>query len=330
MNTHPALIPETLTAPSSRRQFLRRAGLASAVAAVAPAAAAIFAGKPDAEAVPATNMDVAVLNFALQTEYLGGSYYSYAATGKGLAANAAGTNGAGTNGTVTVKPNAMVPFSNPLIQQLCNELAVDEIGHVNFLRAALSRAGLPFYAMPNIDLLNSWNTLASAAGIGQSFDPFANDVNFLLGAFVLDDTDVTAYVGSSTLLTDPGFLAAAAGILAVEAYHAGTIRTSLFIRSQTLTVAQNFGVDIVPTVQAIADLKNILSDGVTAPGGVTITNMISSQGIVASGSANITAVDTNSVAFARNTRQILNILYGKVGASSGGFFPNGLNGLITS
>ena len=330
MNIHPALIPEKLSAPSSRRQFLRRAGLASAVAAVAPAAAAIFTGTHDAKAVPATDMDEAVLNFALQTEYLGGSYYSYAATGQGLAANGAGVDGAGTNGTVLTKNNPKVPFSNPLLEQLCNELAVDEIGHVNFLRLALNNAGLTYYAMPDIDLINSYNSLSAASGLGPTFDPFANDVSFLIGGYVLDDTDVTAYVGASTLLTDPGFLAAAAGILAVEAYHAGTLRTNLFIRSQMFGLTDNFDIDIVDTVQAISNTKNTLSNGTTAPGGVAIPGATSSQGIVANNSANITAVDANSVAFARNTREILNILYGAVGATSGGFFPNGLNGLITS
>ena len=141
---------------------------------------------------------------------------------------------------------------------------------------------------------------------------------------------MTAYSGAAPLITTPAYLGAAAGILAVEAYHAGTVRTSLFIRSQTYTVAQNFGLDIVPTIQAISNLKSTLSNGVTAPDGVAIPGVVSSQGIVLDNSANITATDADSIVFARNTRQILNILYGKVGAASGGFFPNGLNGLITS
>ena len=172
--------------------------------------------------------------------------------------------------------------------------------------------------------------MSQASGLGLTFDPFANDVSFLIGGFILDDTDVTAYVGASSLLTDPGFLAAAAGILAVEAYHAGTLRTNLFVRSQMFSIADNFDIDIVDTIQAISNTKNTLSNGTTAAGGVAIPGAVSSQGIVINNSANITATDANSVAFARNTREILNILYGKVGASSGGFFPGGLNGRITS
>ena len=300
------------------------------MAAVAPAAAAIFAGRPDAKAVPATDLDEAILNFALQTEYLGAAYYSYAASGQSSAANGAGISGIGTQGTVLTKANPMVPFSNPLIQQFANELAVDELGHVNFLRAGLASAGFAVTAQPQIDLLNSFNSIATNAGLtGGTLDPFSSDVNFLIGAFILDDTDVTAYTGSATLITNPGFLAAAAGILSVEAYHAGLIRTNLFLLSQQADSTKTFGVDIVTTIQKIADLKNNLSGGTTTSYGARILGATSAQGIVMDGSSNISAADANSVAFERNTREILNILYGAQGATSGGFFPNGLNGFIT-
>ena len=38
--------------------------------------------------------------------------------------------------------------------------------------------------------------------------------------------------------------------------------------------------------------------------------------------------DANGIVFGRTPRQILNIAYGAAGASSGGFFPNGVNGNI--
>jgi hypothetical protein len=38
----------------------------------------------------------------------------------------------------------------------------------------------------------------------------------------------------------------------------------------------------------------------------------------------------NAIAYDRTTRQVLNIVYGAKDAKKGLFFPNGLNGIITS
>ena len=70
-------------------------------------------------------------------------------------------------------------------------------------------------------------------------------------------------------------------------------------------------------VQAISDLRDALG-GSEADQGIVSSN----------GKGNILPTDSNSIAFSRNTRQVLNIVYGAAGASKGLFFPNGLNGSI--
>ena len=330
MNDKPSLLAEAAKNPVTRRHFLRRAGIAGAVGASAPAAAAFLMDQPNAKAVPATDLDAAVLNFALNLEYLEGQYYCYAATGNDLTTNGAEVYGTGTQGEVIIRPAPQVPWSNPLIQQYANEIAADELTHVNFLRSALYEAGLPYYAQPTLDLYNSFNTLAAAAGIGSSFDPFASDANFLLGAFIFEDVGVTAYHGAAPLITSPDYLLAAAGILAVEAYHAGILRTTLFAMSQQANSAAIYGIDIVAAVTAITNLRNKLSGGSSDASGNAITGTQTDQSIVVNNSANLTPTDANSLAFARNTREVLNIVYGAVGASKGLFFPNGMSGLITS
>ena len=318
MNDQPISPEESTTPSTSRRNFLRRAGLASAVAAVAPAAAALLLGEEDAQAVPATNIDADVLTFALNLEYLEAEFYLRAVTGTGIGENGGGITGAGGTGTVTVKNNPKVNFTNSLVASYAAEIAQDELNHVNFLRTALSQAGATVIARPNIDLLNSFNTAAQAAGIGNSFDPYLNDVTFLLGSFIFEDVGVTAYIGAAKLITNPAYLQAAAGILAVEAYHAGEIRAVLYNLATEANSVQTYGLDIGDAVQRISNLRGQVSN-----------KPQKDQTIIATNGANIVPANLRtSVAFARNTRQVLDIVYGANKASQGLFFPNGLNGNI--
>ncbi len=287
----------------SRRQALRNLG-AGAIGLTALGALSKTAFGQQS----GNNLDVAVAQFALNLEYLEAEFYSYAVDGTGLEAHNVGVNGSGTPGTVTVKSNPKVNFSSDTIAQYAQEIAKDERTHVTFLRDFISTAGGEPVARPAIDLQNSFNTLAQAAGIGSTFDPFQDDVSFLLGGFIFEDVGVTLYAGAARLLTDKDLLESAAGILAVEAYHAANLRVNIFTN----------GSDARQKAQKISDLRAMLS-GTDDDQGVTDSN----------GNANIAPTDENSRAFRRNTRQGLNIVYGAVNAANGLFFPNGMNGIIT-
>ncbi|CAN5367118.1 ferritin-like domain-containing protein [soil metagenome] len=270
-------------------------------------------GSPTPTPTPTpTVTDADVLNFALNLEYLEAQFYSYAVTGSGLSASM--LSGTGNQGALT--GGRKVNFTDPIVEQYANEIAADEIAHVKFLRDQLGSSAV---AQPAIDIGTDPNGAFSAAaraaglvGAGVAFDPYANDENFLLGAFVFEDVGVTAYKGAAPLITNKTYLEAAAGILAAEAYHAGLIRTVLYRK----------GLE-TPTLRTSADKISDARDSLD--GGSDLDQGISQVGAA----SNLVPTDKDSIAFSRTTGQVLNIVYlNGAAAAAGGFFPSGVNGNI--
>ncbi len=292
----------------ARRTFLRGIGAGAIGAAVFGAAEGSFT-----EAHAQSMTDINVLNFALNLEYLEASFYLYAVTGQGLSPSDMGTNPG------TVIGGAQVPFAIPTVKAYAVEIAIQERTHVEFLRATLGGAAAP---MPNLNigtgLNDAFTQIAVAAGViakGQTFNAYANDTNWLLASYIFEDVGVTAYNGGSALISNPAYLTAAAGILAVEAYHSGIIRTTLFNMAQTNQQIANITSAISQTRSALANNGNPNVDD---------------YGIGSLSSPHIVVGDSGARAFARNTTQVLNIVYGNTGLIGAGglFFPNGLNGVI--
>jgi hypothetical protein len=308
---------------AARRRFLigaSRTGLALGTVALLDACG----GSNDSTATPtptdtttatpsptATSVviDQNALNFLINIEYLTAQFYA-AATAMPIATGL--LTGTGTQGAVT--GGAAVTFTDPLVAQYARELAADDLAHIGFLRSML---GGQVVAQPAINIAGgaggAFTTAMLGAGVITSgtFDPYASDENFLLAAYFLTDVAVTAYKGAGLLITNQLLLAAVAGIMGAEAYHAGLLRTTLYAKGAT-TPALRTNADLISNYRDSLDGTTDLDQGITG----TAT------------ASNITPADANGFAFTRTAGQALNVFYlNHAAVVGGGFFPNGVNGV---
>jgi hypothetical protein len=325
---------------STNRRKMLTLGVAS-LAGLAVGASAI-----SAKAAGASFTDADILNFALNLEYLEANFYYLAAFGttidvanaSSMAAGAAQITLSGTVGTPgTVSGGSQVPFSTIPVASYAIETAIEEGKHVQLL---LNSLGSSAVAQPALNLGTSFQALAVAANIpgGASFSPYASDNDFLVGAYVFEDVGVTAYHGAASLLTSSANLMTAAGILAVEAYHAGLIRTTInYIDPAGASIGMY--TNLISTLRAALSQAGLLgaapSPYDTNPDDFGLAPFAVSLG----GGANVTATrltdadPTNVIAFARNTTQVLNIVTGGgavngatvISPATGVFFPAGMN-----
>jgi hypothetical protein len=325
---------------------------------------------PKAAQAATTYTDNDILNFALNLEYLEANYYYIAAFGCTIdkpnaaaitaGAPAAGipitiSGGVGTAGTVTGTGFTKAAIATVAVGSYATETAIEEGKHVLALQKALGSAAVN---QPSINLgvgaKDAWPTLATAAGVtgGAAFSPYASDAAFLVGAYVFEDVGVTAYHGAASLLTGTTTtLPVAAGILAVEAYHAGLVRTTIN------SLDPNNTAGYLTITQQVSALRAALAKAGTLGVAYSASSYdenpddfgLPTTSVSLAGAASVTAtriVDVNltttdpfnSIAFARNTTQVLNIVTGggavntagtaAISPATGVFFPAGLNGLF--
>lgn len=204
-----SILKEVVAAAPNRRKFLKVMGVATA------AVGGMGLLTPSAEAQSSTEM--AVLNFALNLEYLEAEFYTYGQYGHGIEQAGIKTSGVASgnnpsNGGVTTG-GKQVTFANSLVftGPITSEIGVDERAHVVLLQSFLGSAAI---AKPNINL--------NALGLG-----FGSENEYLTLARIFEDVGVSAYGGAAHLLTTPLVIQTAARILATEALHVGSLHTQI-------------------------------------------------------------------------------------------------------
>jgi hypothetical protein len=137
------------------------------------------------------------------------------------------------------------------------------------------------------------NLNLNALGFG-----FDSQDGFLRLSRIFEDIGVSAYAGAAGLLSTPSIITTAARILATEAEHVSSVRTQIAVLG--ITTPKLDGADLIPP-----------------PSGTKfqVLSINASNGLPAT----------------RTPGEVLYLAFGnKANATSGGFFPSGVNGAITT
>jgi hypothetical protein len=289
----------------NRRRFITALGMTSAAAGAGLISGCSVASNSAAPTTPPEPGQISALNFVLNFKYLESTFYSYVTQGADLSSSSTYDSGA-----ITGAP-AKLTFSGTYAAQitdLLNEIYYDETNHVSALRSLLGSAVV---ARPAINL--------AAYGAITS-------INALSIARLLEDVGATALAGATALLTGSG-LTFVMQILGVESFHAGALRLVNIQNPSIATYDKADSLDVAPVDPGTPVLTPLTWAGPTAAGGFFAT----SGGVVSA--LNTTA----SLAVARTSSEVLAIVYAKsldtpavAGTTSGGFFPNGVNGLTNT
>jgi len=291
----------------NRRRFITALGMTGAAAG----AAALMSGCTNAStgSVAVNTSGVAqtnLLNFLLNLQYLEATLYSYITQGADLPSSLTYGSGAVTG---TFAQLTLTGTNAAQVTDLLNEICYDEINHVTLLQSILGSAVVP---RPAINLAAFGTiTVTNGLSIGR----------------LLEDVGVTACAGLLPGLSSSS--ATFAGqILGADSFHTGVLRL-LSVQGSATTINAGDGLDVPPYDLGTAAAAAL---GPTASGGF----YASTGGAIASTNT------STGIAYTRTTSQALAVLYGALassgiaivpaaaGAKSGGFFPNGVNGAITT
>ncbi|RDX72304.1 hypothetical protein CR513_48234, partial [Mucuna pruriens] len=212
---------------------------------------------------------------------------------------------------------------NNFVKDVILQFALQEVGHLRAIKNIMR--GL---LRPLLDLRVKPFSKVMESTIRQPlyplFDPYANEINFLLASYLIPYVDLTSYVGAIPLLQNATSKKLIAGLLAVESGQDAVIRASLYERRALLVHLYGVGVEVF--TERILALRNKLGNAGLKDEGLVVPITKGAEGKVV---GNILAGDNDSLAYSRTPQKILRIIFG--GGDEhviGGFYPSGGIGRI--
>ncbi|KVH96427.1 hypothetical protein Ccrd_001484 [Cynara cardunculus var. scolymus] len=242
--------------------------------------------------------DIDLLEFPLNLEYFEAEYFSFGSMGMGLDTIQPDLTAGGPPPVGAKKANL-----SSLVNDIITQFAYQEVGHLRAIKKMVEGFPRPLLNLSEESFATVMND-ACGEDLSPPFDPYANDINYLISCYVIP------YL--------------VAGLLGVESGQDAVIRSLLYERAKEkvspyeMTVAEFTG--------KISGLRNKLGKNGVKDEGLVVSR---DEGAEKKIEGNVLAGDEDSLAYGRTPREILRIVYGS-GAEHvpGGFYPNGGDGAI--
>ncbi|KAL7252258.1 hypothetical protein ACSBR1_013997 [Camellia fascicularis] len=267
-------------------------------------------------AIPGSDIDL--LEFPLNLEYLEAEFFLWGSLGYGLDSIAPNLTMGGPPPVGTTKAR-LDPFTKDVILQF----AFQEVGHLRAIKNTVKGFPRPLL---NLSAEAFGNVMNSAFGraLKPAFDPYANELNFLLASYVVPYVGLTGYVGANPKLQSPISKRLVAGLLAVESGQDAVIRGLLYERAKEKV--QPYGITVAKFTNRISKLRNKLGNAGVKDEGLIVPTFQGAEGKL---KGNVLAGDQNSVGYDRTPEEILRIIYSSGDEHvPGGFYPKGADGRI--
>ncbi|GFP97224.1 desiccation-related protein pcc13-62 [Phtheirospermum japonicum] len=211
----------------------------------------------------------------------------------------------------------------PFIKDIITQFALQEFGHLRAIKKTV-----PGFPRPLMDLsaLSFARVMNMAVGkiLVPPFDPYADDIKYLLASYLIPFVGLTGYVGANPLLESPISKALVVGLLGVESGQDAVIRTLLYERA--LMKVFPYDITVAEFTNKISNLRNKLGKRGLKDEGLIVKPSLGAEGKI---SGNVLAGNQDSLSYGRTPAEILRIVYGSGREDMpGGFYPRGANGRI--
>ncbi|KAM3268094.1 desiccation-related protein PCC13-62 [Capsicum chacoense] len=262
--------------------------------------------------------DVDLIEFSLNLEFMEAEFFLWGSLGYGLDKFAPELADGGP-----VPISARIAKLSPLIRDVIAQFGFQEVGHVRAIKDTV--AGFP-RPLLNLSRESFATVMNDAFGhpLEPPFDPYANDINYLLASYVIPYVGLTGYVGANPKLHSPAAKRLVAGLLGVESGQDAVLRALLYERGRENV--KPYGITVTEFTNRISALRNKLGRHGIKDEGLRVQREFGAEGSIR---GNILAGDKYSLAYDRTPEEILRIVYGSGQESKpGGFYPNGAEGRI--